>query len=480
MERSIYYDITYAYNMSNYPDWVLKYKRKGTLVQKKRDDLYYLYRVHSIWNKDKKRAQLITDEFLGKITPDGFVEPKVKRMMHRFDQITVKEYGASFLLQHISSDLVEKLRNNFPEWREIFICAVMRILHCSPLKNISFHYEASYLSKTLKDAHVSPDSLGDLIRRIGMDRNSMVRFMKSMMSGDRYLAVDLTHVLSMSESVISATLGHNSMDEYLPQVQILFLFSLDHDSPAYFRIMPGAINSVASLVTSMEESGAGKIVLVADTGFYSSSNVNDLDSMGILYIIPLRRNSKLIDYSTDGEKHFMFQDHPIFYHKYSKENHTVFTFRNNFLKAEEEGDFIRRNEKISETMLKKAREKMGTISVITNLHVSGEIVYDMLKSRADIEQAYDTFKNTLHADRTYMRDDFQLNGWMFIDFIALIMHYRIYSMLKSHDMLRKYSPKDVLEHLERISKLLIGEEWKTSEIPKKSKTLIEELEIPIM
>jgi hypothetical protein len=54
--------------MANYPDWVLKYKKKGTLVQKKRDDLYYLYRVHSRWNKDKKRAQLVTDEFLGKLS----------------------------------------------------------------------------------------------------------------------------------------------------------------------------------------------------------------------------------------------------------------------------------------------------------------------------------------------------------------------------------------------------------------------------
>jgi len=47
-------------------------------------------------------------------------------------------------------------------------------------------------------------------------------------------------------------------------------------------------------------------------------------------------------------------------------------------------------------------------------------------------------------------------------------------------MLRKYSPKDVLEHLERISKLKIGDEWKISEIPKKSKTMIEGLKIPIM
>ena len=103
--------------MSNYPDWVLKYKKKGTLVQKKRDDLYYLYRVHSRWNRDKKRAQLITDEFLGKIAPDGFFEPKVKRIMHRFDQVSVKEYGASFLLQHISPDITQELKNDFPEWK---------------------------------------------------------------------------------------------------------------------------------------------------------------------------------------------------------------------------------------------------------------------------------------------------------------------------------------------------------------------------
>ena len=121
-----------------------------------------------------------------------------------------------------------------------------------------------------------------------------------------------------------------------------------------------------------------------------------------------------------------------------------------------------------------------TISVITNLKVSGEIVYDMLKSRADKEQSYDKFKNTIHADRTYMRDDYQLQGWMFVNFIALVLHYRIYNMLKRHDLLKRYSPEDVIGHLERVSMLKIGDEWKISEIPKKSVDIIDALEIPIM
>jgi transposase len=466
--------------MTNYPDWVLKYKKKGTLVQKKKDDLYYMYRVHSQWNKEKKRAQLITDEFLGKITPDGFMEPKTKRIMRRFDQIAVKEYGASFLLHHLSADLVDGLKNNFPEWKEIFVFACMRLLHNAPLKNVEFLYATSYMSEMVKDAHVSPDSLGDMLRRVGMDRNAMIRFMKSMMRDDRYLAVDLTHVLSMSDGIISATLGHNSMDEYLPQVQVLFLYSLDHERPSYFRVLPGSINSVASLKMTMLESDTSNIVLVADSGFYSAGNIKDLDALGISYIMPLKRNSRIISYDHAKEKHFMFQDHPIFYWKYSSENHSIMTFRNDFLKAEEEKDFLRRNGNVKESVFAKARERMGTISVITNLRVSGEIVYDMLKSRTEIEQAYDTFKNTIHADRSYMRDDHQLQGWIFTNFMALMLHYRIYAMLKSKNMQRKYSPQDVLVHLERMNKLKIGDEWKTSEIPKKSKIIIDGLGIPIM
>ncbi len=466
--------------MTDYPDWVLKYKKKGTLVQKKRDDLYYMYRVHSRWNRDKKRAQLITDEFLGKITPDGFVEPKAKRILRRLDQVAVKEYGASFLLDHLSPDLKDVLKNNFSEWKEIFVFACMRLLYNAPLKNVEFLYRTSFLSEMLKDAHVSPDSLGDILRRIGMDRNAMISFMKSMMKDDRYLAVDLTHVLSMSEGIISATLGHNSMGEFLPQVQVLFLYSLDHERPSYFRVLPGSVNSVASLRMTMLESNISSIVLVADSGFFSAKNIRGLEDLNVSYIIPLKRNSRIISYDHGKEKHFMFQDHPIFYWKYSSGNHAVITFRNDFLKAEEEKDFLRRNERVTESAFAKARERMGTISVITNLRVSGEIVYDMLKSRTEIEQAYDTFKNTIHADRTYMRDDHQLQGWMFINFIALMLHYRIYAILKSKDLQKKYSPGDILVHLERVNRLKIGEEWKTSEIPKKSKDIMDGLGIPIM
>ena len=154
----------------------------------------------------------------------------------------------------------------------------------------------------------------------------------------------------------------------------------------------------------------------------------------------------------------------------------------NHHKAEEEKDFLRREDgkRGAVSRFRAIEGRIGKIAVITDLKVSGEVVYDMLKTRVDIEQAYDNLKNTMHADRTYVRDDYQMQGWMFVNFIALMLHYRIYNLLRKREMLRHYSQRDVIEHLERISRLKIGDEWKYSEIPKKSRKIMEELDLHIV
>ena len=69
----------------------------------------------------------------------------------------------------------------------------------------------------------------------------------------------------------------------------------------------------------------------------------------------------------------------------------------------------------------QAQHRTGTIAVLTDLDEDGERIFELLKSRVDIEQLYGTFKNTIHADRSYMRDDCQLNGWLFVNFIAMVL-----------------------------------------------------------
>ena len=90
---------------------------------------------------------------------------------------------------------------------------------------------------------------------------------------------------------------------------------------------------------------------------------------------------------------------------YSLDKRKVFLFLDYRLKTEEMKDAIQRtnDEERSKEDQDKSKEqfyemdhRMGTIAVITDLQVAGsEEVYSFLKQRINIEQLYDTFKNTL-------------------------------------------------------------------------------------
>jgi len=62
----------------------------------------------------------------------------------------------------------------------------------------------------------------------------------------------------------------------------------------------------------------------------------------------------------------------------------------------------------------------------------------------------------------------------------MMLYYRIYNLLVSHKMLRKYSPMDVIEHLSRVQMLRADSRWIMTEIPKKTREIIAQLEIPII
>lgn len=242
------------------------------------------------------------------------------------------------------------------------------------------------------------------------------------------------------------------------------------------------------MLLSMEESKVKDIILVGDKGFYSSDNIKELDTKKIRYILPLRRNSQFIDYAPlmlPGKKqfygHFLFENRVIWYYECGMDGKRIVTFLDDRLKVEEERDFLIRAEgdelKMEEFHNKESR--FGTISIITGSDIPSQKIFELLKSRVEIEITFDTFKNVLNADRSYMRDDSAMEGWMFVNFIALLLYYKVYGLLISRDALSKYSPKDVILHLSRVFNVKIGDNWVASEIPKKTRLLIEKLEIDL-
>ena len=107
--------------MKNIPEWALKWKAPGIEFQQ-RGNRIYAYRITSRYNPKKKRAQKITLEYLGVVTPKGII--KVRDTPKKY---SVYEYGNVEFIASVSKDIIEFLKRHFDEWKEIFSIALRGI-----------------------------------------------------------------------------------------------------------------------------------------------------------------------------------------------------------------------------------------------------------------------------------------------------------------------------------------------------------------
>jgi len=80
--------------MANYPDWVLKHKRKGTYINRVKDK-YYLYAAHSERIPGTGKVRRVSDGYIGRITEkEGLIlsKPKIK------GSVEVLEYGREAII----------------------------------------------------------------------------------------------------------------------------------------------------------------------------------------------------------------------------------------------------------------------------------------------------------------------------------------------------------------------------------------------
>nr|QNO51529.1 hypothetical protein CBNPKNJC_00044 [Methanosarcinales archaeon ANME-1 ERB6] len=331
----------------NIPDWVLAQRVKGTEIHR-RGDNFYLCEVSSVWDKKLKRPRKITGEYLGKITKEGIVPPKQKQLLASFKQVTVREYGASTYLRAIAVDIEESLKRHYPqEYKELFVFSALRLLEQTPLKRFGFYYQNSYLSEVMPDVRTSTKFLGPFLQDIGSRRKVMTAYMKEFLVGSGFAAIDLSEIFTYSEGVNAAMLGHNHKGEYIPQINLALVFSLDKTQPGFFRIIPGSIRDVSSVVATVLELNLKEIVFIGDKGFNSEKNAKTFSAGKLKYILPLRRNSTLIDYDIlkkgsrkefDGV--FQFDKRHIGHYTQKRGKEQIITLLDEKLKAEETSTLI--------------------------------------------------------------------------------------------------------------------------------------------
>ena len=102
-----------------YPEWVQKYRTKGTTVKKK-GDAYYLYSRTSKRVPGKKYPQPV-DTYIGIITPEGIIKTNKKKVV--LTDIEVWEYGFSKTIKTLCPNgWKEPLGDDWEDILKIIIC----------------------------------------------------------------------------------------------------------------------------------------------------------------------------------------------------------------------------------------------------------------------------------------------------------------------------------------------------------------------
>lgn len=473
------------------PDFIRQYKPKGTEIQEKAGH-YYVHKVKAFYDKETKKSRRKTLGCIGQIYEGiGFV-PNNKKSETEY---TAKEYGATRLIMQLTEDIFEKLRECFPtDFIRIYTLAVLKLLNNTTQKDMDLAYIRSAISELLPEVHLSKNTLSDFLVRLSLARGNMIRFMRE------YVDCQGDSIIFDGSSFLSGSKGNSFSDKgYCPghpgqsQVRLIYAFNNSDRMPIYFRVIPGNISDKTAFEASITELKKTDCTAILDKGFYSKKNMDFIANAGLSFIVALPKNySEVSENDRDfnaseqkGIRFFSYHKRIIFYKEIPSDRHSkckICIFYDNERRKDLIENFYRQKQnddgELPEDVqadLYNLTKNFGVSLLLTSLDYDAITIFHKYKTRWDIEEMFDHHKNTLGFDMRYETRLEVQEGWAFIEFLSLLMYYKLDSILMKSNLFMTNSVKDILFHASSIIQTRIDDKWILCNMTAKFKTLFETL-----
>jgi transposase len=187
-------------------------------------------------------------------------------------------YGATYLLDKIgeTAGVTQDLKQCFPSLYKHLLSVIYFLIledkplyrfhkwsftHCHPLKHDLPSQRSSELFSLITEA----------------DKMKFFKLQAERRLETEFLAVDSTSISSYSSLIKQAKYGKNKDGDKLPQINLLLLLGQNSGLPTYYKKLPGNIpdvKTVTNLLKDVDFLKLDKVKLVMDRGFYSADNVN--------------------------------------------------------------------------------------------------------------------------------------------------------------------------------------------------------------
>ena len=451
----------------------LRRDSKGCLQLKRIGGRFYVHRVTSE-RGDGGRVVKIS-EHVGAITADGVFVGKKTAGHVRESKREVYEYGNAALAHSLLSDAESILKEagDVPCYRELIACALIRAIAPSPIRLLESRWERFHLSRTMR-VNLSPGHVSDVLRDAGRHVTWWYRLFSKLSSEGGLLLYDLTTIFAYSGSIKLAEKGYNPDHRYIDQIGVVMAFSCKDALPVGADVFYGSVKDISTIRDFLErlpdearEKGVGFIL---DRGFTSYELLEDFRKEGIGYIVPLKKNSKLLKMDEVGwrDAPFLYRKRPVRWASMESPPYgRLYVFEDPEFRGVEEAALLRRVERKE---FEERRRVAGVIGMLSDMEVSGPKMYDLYKGREDVELTFDA---TLDADRTYLQSPDGVRGFFLVMFLAMRVYFKILKRRRERKLTSRVSVEEVLFELSKVERIVEknGREYYAS-IPKKARNML--------
>lgn len=355
---------------------------------------------------------------------------------------------------------------------------------------------------------------------------------------------DTTSISSYSNSNDDIEWGYNRDCEQLPQINIALVVAKSSRLPIWFRMVSGSVPDVASLKLTckiLKSLGLKEFSFSLDRGYFSRSNLLEMlrTTIGFTLGAPTSQGqaNQLVLSNKEAlesiESSFLFNGKRMrhvtceyliedkkgenmsvpghLFLDLSRREAAACRMETTILELEQiakESKFSSKakadswiNEntgKLSDFFKVEGSNKQwcivrnideitknistaGVALILTSrLGLSAKEVLEDYRCRDIAEKVFDTLKNGIDVNRLRTANSNQINGRLFVAFIAVILRALIETKLKQKNLLSKYSIDEALAILKKIKQLKLPDESTVNiEIPKKARIIKEAIESKI-
>jgi transposase len=515
--------ITYAYESTAWWDKEKKQSRsKRTLIGRLDDATGKIVPTDGRCRKDKSKQ--------------GTENTLPKRSSVVYTEISHQYYGATYLLDCISEEigLIQDLKICLPNChKQILSIAYYLILeNNNPLyrfekwgltHNHPYGMDISSPRSSELFASITDDAVSHFFRLQGKRRIEK-----------EYWAYDSTSISSYSEMLNQIQYGKNKENDRLAQLNLLLVFGEESGLPFYYRKLAGNIpdvKTVKNLLADLDVLGIGKVKLVMDRGFYSETNINGLYQEHMKFLVGVRISLAFVRKELDVayENIRMFQNYEqsldIYGYTISTEwnykqespykGDTITAKRRIYIHlyyniekgAEDERNFDRKifayyNELISgqkveshekryqqffeikktpkggihvkakDDSIREAKRYFGYFALVTNEKMDAFTALKIYRMKDVVEKAFGNIKERLNLRRLLVSSERNLDGKLFVEFVALILISYINKKMQEQGLYKDYTMQQMLDKLDVIECFKYpGHEPRVGEILKKQEEL---------